>query len=62
MKVLLTVKPIGNRTLVMSRQRWKDIIRMDLKEIGVSARNGIDSDQDSDCWKGPKPTSCISHG
>ena len=28
------------------RRRWKDNIRMDLKEIGINMRNWVDSAQD----------------
>ena len=31
--------------------RWKDNIRMDLKEIGISTRNWVDLVQDSDYWR-----------
>ena len=45
---ILTGKPIGKRHLGRSRRRWEDNIRMDLKEIGISARNWIDSARDRD--------------
>ena len=32
------------------RHRWKDNIRMDLKEIGINTRNWVGSAQDWDCW------------
>ena len=31
--------------------RWKDTIRMDLKEIGINMRNWVDSAQDKDYWR-----------
>ena len=34
----------------MLRRRWEDNIRMDPKEIGISARNWVDSAQDRDFW------------
>ena len=36
---ILTGKPTGKRPLERSRRRWYENIRMDLKEIGVNARN-----------------------
>ena len=36
---ILTVKPTGNRPSGRPRRRWKDNIRMDLKEIGINMRN-----------------------
>ena len=43
---ILTENPIGRRSSVMSRRKWKDKIRMNLKEIAVNMRNWIDSAQD----------------
>ena len=37
----LTGKPTGRRPLGRSRRRWEDKIRMDLKEIGINARNWV---------------------
>ena len=34
-----------------SRRRWEDNIRMDIKEIGVSTRNWINSVQNWDYWR-----------
>ena len=39
------------RLLGRSRRRWKDNIRMDLKEIRTNTRNWVDSAQDRDYWK-----------
>ena len=39
---ILTGKPTGKRPLGRPRCRWEDNIRMDLKEIGISARNWVD--------------------
>ena len=36
---------------VQVRRRWEDNIRMDLKEIRVERRNGVDSAQDRDYWR-----------
>ena len=33
-----------------SSRRWKDNIRMDLKEISIHARNWVNSAQDSNFW------------
>ena len=43
---ILTGKPTGKRPLGRPRRRWEDNIRMDLEEIGVNARNWVDSPQD----------------
>ena len=36
---ILTSTLIGKRALGRPRSRWKDNIRMDLKEIGINTRN-----------------------
>jgi hypothetical protein len=36
---ILTGKPTGKGSLGRPRSRWKDNIRMDLKEIGINTRN-----------------------
>ena len=46
---ILTGKPTGKRPL--GRPRWKDNIRMDLKEIGINTRNWIGSVQDRIYWR-----------
>ena len=43
-------KPTGKGTLRRSRHRWKDSVRMDLKEMGVNTMNWVDSAQDMDYW------------
>ena len=48
---ILTGKAIGKRLLGRPRRRWEGNIRMNLKEIGINARNWVDSAQDSDYWK-----------
>ena len=40
---ILTGKPTGKRPL---GSRWEDIIRMDLKEIGINTSNWVDSSHD----------------
>ena len=47
---ILTGKPTGKRPLGKPRRRW-DEIRMDLKEIGITMRNWVDSAQDRDYWR-----------
>jgi hypothetical protein len=37
-----TDKPTGNRPLGSTRRRWKDNIRMNLKEMDINMRNWID--------------------
>ena len=46
---ILTGKPTG--PLVRPRHRWEDSIRIDLKEIGISMKNWVDSAQDRDYWR-----------
>ena len=41
-QVVLTCKLIGKRSLGRPRLRWQEIIRMDLKEMGVNRRNWVD--------------------
>ena len=40
---ILTGIPTGKRSLGKPRRRWEDNIRMDLEEIGINARNWVDS-------------------
>ena len=47
---ILTGKPTGNRPLGKPRRIWKDIIRMNLKEIGINTMNWVDSAQVRDYW------------
>ena len=35
----------------LGRRRWEGNIRMDLEEIGINARNSVDSAQDRDYWR-----------
>ena len=48
---ILTCKPTGKRPLGKPRYRWEDNIRMDLKEIGVSMRNWVESAHNRDYWR-----------
>ena len=48
---ILTGKPTGKRSLGRPRRKWKDNIRMDLEEIGISAGNLVDSAQDRNYWR-----------
>ena len=49
---MLTCKPTGKRPLGWPMHRWdRSIIRMDLKEIGISTKNWVDLVQDRDYWK-----------
>ena len=43
---ILTGKPTGKKSLGRPRRRWEDNFRMNLKEIGTSTRNWVDSAQD----------------
>ena len=45
---ILTGKPTGKRPLGSLRRRWEENTRMDLKEIGISTRNWVDSAEDRD--------------
>ena len=47
----LTGTPAGKIPLGRPRRRWKDNIRMDLKEIGIDLRNWVDSAKDRDYWR-----------
>ena len=48
---ILTGKPTEKRPLGRPRLRTEDNIRMDLKEIGINARNWVDLAQDEDHWR-----------
>ena len=47
----LTGKPTGKISLGRPRRRYEDIIRMNLKEIGINTRNWVYSGQDMDYWR-----------
>jgi hypothetical protein len=44
-------KPEGKRPLGRSRRRWKDNIKMDLREIGITGANWIQLAQDRVQWR-----------
>ena len=44
-------EPEGKGPLVRSRHRWKDNIKMDLKEVGCGGTDWIDLAQDRDRWR-----------
>jgi hypothetical protein len=48
---LLVGRPEGKRTLGRPRRRWKDNIKMDLREIGIDGANWIQLVQDSFQWR-----------
>jgi hypothetical protein len=48
---MLVGKPQGKRRLGRPRLRWKDNIRMDLREIGWKAVDWIHLTQDRDQWQ-----------
>jgi hypothetical protein len=48
---ILIGTPAGKRPLGRPRCRWEDIIKMDLKEIGINMRNWVDSIQDRGYWR-----------
>ena len=43
---IVTSKPTGKRPLGKHRRIWEDNVRVDLKEIGNSTRNWVDSAKD----------------
>jgi hypothetical protein len=49
----LVGKPEGKRPLGRPRRRWKDIIRMDLRETGWGCVGWIKLAQDTDRWRTP---------
>ena len=60
---ILTVTHAEKRPLGSPRRRWKDNIRMDLKEIGINMRNWADFTQDRDyCECCIEPPGSISRG
>jgi hypothetical protein len=48
---LLVGKPEGNRALGRPRRRWRDNIKMDLLEIGLSVVDWIGLTQDRYRWR-----------
>ena len=48
---ILTGKPTEKRPLGRPRRRWEDNIRIYLEEIGINARNWVDSAQERHYWR-----------
>ena len=48
---ILTGKPTEKRPLGRPKCRREDNIRMELEEIGINARNWVDSAQDWNYWR-----------
>jgi hypothetical protein len=48
---LLVGKPVGKRPLGISRRRWVDNIRMDLREMGWGDVDWIDRAQGRNRWR-----------
>ena len=48
---MLTGKPTRKRSLERPRRRWKDNIKMGLKQIGIDTRNWVDLAQSRDYWR-----------
>jgi hypothetical protein len=48
---VLVGKPEGKRPMGRPRQRWKDNIKMDLKEVGCGGMDWIELAQDRDRWR-----------
>ena len=47
---VLVGKPEGRRPLGRPRRRWKDNIRMDLREVGCGRVDWMELAQDRDRW------------
>jgi hypothetical protein len=48
---VLVGKPEGRRSLGRPRRRWEDVVRMDLREIGLGSVDWIRLSQDRDRWR-----------
>jgi hypothetical protein len=48
---VLVGKPEGKSPLGRPRRRWKDNIKVDLQEVGVSFGDWIEPAQDRDRWR-----------
>jgi hypothetical protein len=46
-------KSEGKKPLARRRRRWKDIIEMNIKDIGWGVMDWIDLAQDRDQWRAP---------
>jgi hypothetical protein len=49
---VLVGRPEGKRPLGRPRRRWKDNIKMDIKEMGIDGTNRIRLAQDRVRWQG----------
>ena len=58
---IITGKPTGKRRLGRPRRRWEDNIRIELKEIGVSTRNWVDSAHNRDYWRALENAALIAY-
>ena len=47
---ILKGTPAGKIPLGRLRHRWRDNVRMDIKEMGINTRNWVDLAQDKDYW------------
>ena len=59
---MLTDTHTGKKRLGRPRRRWEDSIRMDPKEIGINARNRVDSAQDRDYQRALVNSAFVSDG
>ena len=61
---VLVGKPEGKRPLGRPRRRWKDIIKMDLEEVGCGSMDWIELAQDGQvegsCECGNEPSGSIN--
>ena len=48
---ILTGTPTAKRPLGTPRRRWEHNTRTDLEEVGINARNCVDSAHDRDYWR-----------
>ena len=48
---VLVGKPEGKRPLGRPRRRWKDNIKLDLREVGCGGMDWIELAQDRDRWR-----------
>ena len=48
---VLVGKPVGKRPMGRPRRRWKDNIKMDLKEVGGGCGDWMELAQDRDSWR-----------
>ena len=51
MYVVLVGKPEGKTLLGRPKRRWKDIIKMDLQEVGCGIMDWIELAQDRYMWR-----------